>query len=127
VAWIEEGLALHRELGNKQGLGNKLSDLGRISHEADDAGAAVRHYAESLHWLWEGGDAWYLAGPIEGLASVALDAGHVGQAARLLGAATALRERSGHTTYLTPRLQTVRAAREHRFTRRTPPAAGWHD
>ena len=47
-AWIEEGLALHRELGNKQGLGNKLSDLGRVSHEAGDAPAAARHYAESL-------------------------------------------------------------------------------
>jgi DNA-binding CsgD family transcriptional regulator len=38
---------------------------------------------------------WYLASPIEGLAAVALEAGQVGQAARLLGAATALRERSG--------------------------------
>ena len=28
-AWIEEGLALHRNFGSKQGLGNKLSDLGR--------------------------------------------------------------------------------------------------
>ena len=52
-AWIEEGLALHHELGNKQGLGNKLSDLGRLSHEAGDAPAAARHYAESLRQLWE--------------------------------------------------------------------------
>jgi non-specific serine/threonine protein kinase len=94
-AWIEEGLALHREFGNKQGLGNKLSDLGLVSHEAGDVGAAARHYAESLHWLLEGGDVWFLASAVEGLAAVALDSGHAVQAARLLGAAAALRERSG--------------------------------
>ena len=65
-AWIEEGLALHREFGNKQGLGNKLSDLGLVSHEAGDTRAAARHYAESLHWLWEGGDVWYLASAARG-------------------------------------------------------------
>jgi DNA-binding CsgD family transcriptional regulator/tetratricopeptide (TPR) repeat protein len=94
-AWIAEGLALHRELGNKQGFGNKLSDLGLASHEAGDVPAATRHYAESIRWLWESGDVWYLASPIGGLAVVALDAGHPEQAARLLGAAGILRERSG--------------------------------
>ena len=94
-AWIEEGLALHREFGNKQGLGNKLSDLGLVSHEAGDTRAAARHYAESLHWLWEGGDVWYLASALGGLAAVALDAGQASEAAQLLGAAAALRERSG--------------------------------
>ncbi len=114
AAWIEEGLALHRLSGNKQGLGNKLSDLGRVSHEAGDAPTAARHYAESLRWLWEGGDAWYIAGPIEGLATVALDAGQAQQAARLLGAATALRERSGGAIWPAERgrlERTVAAAR----------------
>jgi predicted ATPase/DNA-binding CsgD family transcriptional regulator len=95
AAWIEEGLALHREFGNKQGLGNKLCDLGLVSHQTGDARAAARHYAESLHWLWEGGDVWYLASALEGLAAVALDAGQAGEAAQLLGAAAAVRERSG--------------------------------
>ncbi|MCD6033259.1 MAG: transcriptional regulator, LuxR family, partial [Thermomicrobiales bacterium] len=94
-SWIEEGLALHREFGNKQGLGNKLSDLGLVSHEAGDMQAAARHYAESLRWLWEGGDVWYLASALEGLAAVALDTGQAAEAAQLLGAAAALRERSG--------------------------------
>nr|MBA3416396.1 AAA family ATPase [Chloroflexia bacterium] len=52
-AWTAEGLALHRELGNKQGLGNKLSDLGVVRHEAGDVPGAARHYVESLHWLQE--------------------------------------------------------------------------
>jgi predicted ATPase/DNA-binding CsgD family transcriptional regulator len=94
-AWIDEGLALHREFGNKQGLGNKLSDLGLVSHQAGDTRTAARHYAESLHWLREGGDVWYLASALEGLAAVALDAGQAGEAAQLLGAAAAVRERSG--------------------------------
>ena len=94
-AWIEEGLALHQEFGNKQGFGNKLCDLGLVRHEAGDTRAAARHYAESLRWLWEGGDVWYLASALEGLAAVALDAGQASEAAQLLGAAAALRERSG--------------------------------
>lgn len=94
-AWIAEGLALHRELGNKQGIGNKLNDLGMISQQAGDAQTAARQYAESLRWLVEGGDAWFLVSPIEGLASIAVQAGQARPAARLLGAAAALREWSG--------------------------------
>lgn len=98
-AWIEEGLALHRKRGNKQGIGNKLSDLGRVSHEAGDIATAASNYSESLHWLMAGGDAWYLASPIEGLADIAIDTGAARAAARLLGAAAVLRERSGGTVW----------------------------
>ncbi len=95
AAMIEEGLALHRELGNKQGVGNKLSDLGILKHDAGDEAAATRYYAESLRLLWEGGDTWYLATPVAGLAAIAMSAGKAAQASRLLGAAAALRSRSG--------------------------------
>jgi non-specific serine/threonine protein kinase len=98
-AWVEEGLELHRAHGNNLGLGNKLSDLGRISYEAGDLPAAARLYAESLRWLLEGGDTWYLASPVEGLAAIALATGQATPAARLLGAAAALRERSGATVW----------------------------
>jgi len=108
-AWIAEGLAIHREFGNNQGLGNKLSDLGLSSHEADDVTTATRHYLESLHRLWEGGDAWYLASPLEGLAAVAVESGQTEQAARLLGAAGALRERSGGTVWPDERARLERA------------------
>ena len=53
--------------------------------------------------LWEAGDTWYPASPVEGLAAVALDAGQPRRAARLLGAAAALRERSGSTIWLPER------------------------
>ncbi len=95
AAMIEEGLALHREHGNMQGLGNKLSDLGLRRHDEGDVGAALRHYVESVRLLREGGDTWYLASPVAGLAAIALTFGHPLLAARLIGAATALRERSG--------------------------------
>jgi non-specific serine/threonine protein kinase len=116
AAWIEEGLELHRQLRNKQGLGNKLADLGRVSHEAGDVPAAARHYAESLHWLWEGGDTWYLAGPLEGLATVALDTGEAAQSARLLGAAAGIRERSGSTIWPAERKRLERAVAATRAT-----------
>jgi DNA-binding CsgD family transcriptional regulator len=113
-ALIEEGLALHREFGNKQGLGNKLCDLGLVSHQAGDTRAAARHYAESLRWLWEGGDVWYLASALEGLAAVTLDTGQAGEAAKLLGAAAAVRERSGGAVWPDERerlAHSVKAAR----------------
>jgi DNA-binding CsgD family transcriptional regulator len=94
-AWIEEGLALHRELGNQQGIGNKLNDLGMISQQAGDLQTAARQFAESLRWSLAGGDAWYLVSPIEGLAAIAAQAGEARAAARLLGAASALRAWSG--------------------------------
>lgn len=113
-AMIDEGLALHRELGNKQGLGNKLSDLGIVRHDAGDEVAAMQHYLEGLRLLWEGGDTWYLAIPIAGLAAIALNSGQATRAARLVGAATALRERSGSSLWPKERVrfeQTVARAR----------------
>ena len=78
-----------------QGLGNKLTDLGIAEHDAGNEQAAARYYQESLQLLWEGGDTWYLAGPLSGLAAIASAAGSLRQAARLIGAASALREKSG--------------------------------
>jgi len=96
---IDEGLALHRELGNKQGLGNKLSDLGIVRHDEGDEATAMQHYLEGLRLLWEGGDTWYLAIPVAGLAAIALSSGQAIRAARLVGAAMALRERSGSSLW----------------------------
>jgi non-specific serine/threonine protein kinase len=113
-AMIEEGLAIHRELGNKQGLGNKLSDLAILRHDAGDEIGATRHYVESIQLLWEGGDNWYLASPLGGLAAVAIGIGRAEPAARLIGAADALRERSGAALWPKERAryeQTVAGAR----------------
>jgi non-specific serine/threonine protein kinase len=98
-AWIAEGLALHVANGNKQGAGNKLSDLGILKHDAGDEDAAAGHYAESLRLLVESGDRWYLATPAAGIAAIAAARGRAREAARLLGVATALREMSGGTLW----------------------------
>ena len=92
---MAEGMQLHRELGNKQGLGNKLSDIALMKHAAGDEAGATRNYAEGIRLLRESGDTWYLATPVGGLAAVAMSAGRPVQAARLIGAAGAMRERSG--------------------------------
>jgi ATP/maltotriose-dependent transcriptional regulator MalT len=111
---IDEGLALHREVGNKQGVGNKLSDLGwlRLSQKGRSEAIATRHFMESVRLLWEGGDVWYLANPVAGIAVLVMGAGATGraeQAARLLGAATTLWERSGSTIPPTDRAHLVQA------------------
>jgi DNA-binding CsgD family transcriptional regulator len=103
IAMIEEGLALQFRFGNKQGAGNKLSDLAIFRHDQGDLAAAAAHYAESVRLLWESGDRWYLASPIAGVAALALDAGKVDEAARLLGAAEACWERGAGTLWPTER------------------------
>jgi predicted ATPase/DNA-binding CsgD family transcriptional regulator len=113
-ALMAEGLQIHRELGNKQGLGNKLSDIALMKHASGDEASATRNYAESIRLLREGGDTWYLATPVGGLAAVAMNAGRPVQAARLIGAAGAMRERSGAALWPQERerfLQTESAAR----------------
>ena len=92
---IEEGLAIHQELGNKQGAGNHFSDMGFDAlNEGDVLGATV-NFGQSVRLHWEGGDRWYLASPIAGLAVLAASSGRATAAARLIGASSAIRERSG--------------------------------
>jgi DNA-binding CsgD family transcriptional regulator len=112
---IEEGLALHRELGNKQGAGNHLSDMGFDALNEGDLLAATRNFDESVRLHWEGGDRWYLASPITGLAAIAVGRGMAAAAARLIGASSAIRERSGAPLWPDEQAhfeRTVTAARE---------------
>lgn len=95
MALVEEGLAIHRALGNKQGIGNTLSDLGFDALDRGDLTTGAQHLSESLRQLWESGDSWYLANPLEGIATIAVEIGQFARAAHLIGAASYLRERSG--------------------------------
>jgi DNA-binding CsgD family transcriptional regulator len=96
---IKEGLALHREVGNEFGEAVYLEALGMVVQAAGDEEAATRYYSESLRRLSEligtRDGAWWLARPLAGLASTTAARGQPGRAARLLGAAEALRERGG--------------------------------
>jgi DNA-binding CsgD family transcriptional regulator len=94
AASIEEALAVDREHGDRYMAGVRLSDLGVLFHDRGDTAEAARCYAESARLLWEAGGAWYMASPVAGLAAI-IAPRNPPAAARLIGAADALRERSG--------------------------------
>jgi predicted ATPase/DNA-binding SARP family transcriptional activator len=91
----EEGLGLFRELGNKWNIATCLNNLGGIALDQADYAEARERYAESLLLLQELGDKDAIAGCLEGLAGVAGGCGLAEQAARLYGAAEAIRAAIG--------------------------------
>jgi predicted ATPase/DNA-binding CsgD family transcriptional regulator len=94
AAYIEEALALDRSRGDRYLAGVRLSDRGVIAHDAGDEETASRSYADSVRFLFEVGGGWYLGSPVAGLAALSVSRDPA-RSARLLGAAEALRERSG--------------------------------
>jgi predicted ATPase/DNA-binding CsgD family transcriptional regulator len=109
LALSEEALRLSRGLGDEVGMAEALNALGGSARALGDEGRAIASYHESLRlWRepdrqgtgdgdWRGvqGTNLAVAESLSGLAAVAQVAGQPEQAARLLGAASALRETSG--------------------------------
>lgn len=94
-ALYQESLALRRQLGEKVGIGYSLMRLGNMALQQGDSRGAYHHYAESLQLFDELGDREHLAYCLEAIAEVAACEGSVETAARLWGAASALREAMG--------------------------------
>jgi DNA-binding CsgD family transcriptional regulator len=95
AAYYEEAIALDRRLGYKRGLAIKLdllADTARLRGKLDQARALQ---LESLGLWRELADPIDVAGCLEGFASLAAASGGVDAAARLLGAAAALRDKVG--------------------------------
>ncbi len=99
---IEESLALHKALGNRQGIGYTSTTFGWYSLSQGDYVAARAHYEKGLAIMIELDDKWFVAVSLEGLAIAAVEqssteASLAGAlwAARLWGAAQALREAIG--------------------------------
>jgi predicted ATPase/DNA-binding CsgD family transcriptional regulator len=90
-----ESLALWRELGDRWGVAASLHDLARVTGRLSDGRRAAGLLAESLALFTELGVRQGTAACLEGLAAVALAADRPLDAARLLGAAEALREAIG--------------------------------
>lgn len=88
----EESLALQREIGQKRAIASSLNLLGKVAHCQCDDAAARAHYQEGLALWQETGDKRHLAACLEGLAGVAGAEGRPELAARLFGAAAALRD-----------------------------------
>ncbi len=92
----EEAAELFRERGYKGGLGMVLDNLGWAALLQGDHKRAKTSYEESLSLSKELGERMTAAESLEGLACVAGTRGEAERAAKLFGAAEALREAVGY-------------------------------
>jgi predicted ATPase/class 3 adenylate cyclase/DNA-binding CsgD family transcriptional regulator len=94
---IEESLAIARGLGDRRTIAKGAYFLGDAFSGLHDHAAARALYEESLSLSIELGDRWVSTISLEGLARTAAATGQLEAAARLLGAADALRDATGAT------------------------------
>jgi predicted ATPase/Tfp pilus assembly protein PilF len=90
-----ESLAIERTLGNKRGVAASLNNLGLLAHRQGDYTRAVALQAECLEIMRELGDQSGLITCLEDVAGLTVTLASAEQAARLFGAAAALREALG--------------------------------
>jgi non-specific serine/threonine protein kinase len=109
-ARYEEGLAVAREYGHVHDVGYALRGLGHLARVQGDYGRATGLLKESLGILAQLKDRRCTPLCVEGLACVASELGQVERAARLFGAAEALREAIGVTLLPAERADHDRAA-----------------
>ncbi len=95
VALYREGLTLRRELEHRLGVAMSLNNLGSALLEQGDAAEAGAQLRESLALFRDLQDRRGLAECLAGLAAMASAAGRLQEAARLGGAAAALRGAHG--------------------------------
>jgi DNA-binding CsgD family transcriptional regulator len=95
AAYLEEGQQGLRALGFSWRLGDTLRSFGDLARERGDYPEALARYRESVALAGEHGDTLFLAEGIAGVASVMAAMGKLEQAARLYGAADAIRLQIG--------------------------------
>ncbi|MGH7428914.1 MAG: tetratricopeptide repeat protein, partial [Candidatus Methylomirabilaceae bacterium] len=91
----EDSVAMRREVGDRRGLAYTLGNLAQNAHERGDDVSARALLEEALTIQREVGDKRGIAYSLERFASLAGANGRHERAARLFGAAEALRERIG--------------------------------
>ena len=91
----EESLAIQRELGHSEGIAGSLNNLGSMAERQGEYAAARQFYEECLAIFRAMGNKNGIAGVLEGFASLAASQERPAHAARLWGAAEALREQIG--------------------------------
>lgn len=92
---FEEALRGFRENGNTYGTAFVLTNLAKVARIRGDYPKATALLVESLRARWEFGDKMGIAGCLRGLARIATLTNQLERAARLFGAAAALREAAG--------------------------------
>jgi non-specific serine/threonine protein kinase len=102
--YLAEALDICREAGDRAGaMALILNQLGRVARNEGNNAEAERHFTESVSVCWEFGDRWSLPTALEGLADLAEATGQAERAARLFGAAAAIREELGVPVRVTGR------------------------
>ena len=101
---LTESLALSEGIGFREGIAWSMEQLGLLA-ALDGDPAAVSLLRRSLELHSELRDRWRMSSVLEDLAAIALAQGNTRQAARLLGAAEALRETIGTVIAPCERLQ----------------------
>jgi len=92
---LQESLAICQGLGDRRTIAKAVCFLGDAASGRRDHAGARTLYEESLSLSVELGDRWISAISLEGLARVAVGTGQPEAAARLFGAADALRDVTG--------------------------------
>jgi len=92
LSFLERGAKLYREVGSLHGIAESLSQLGRVVATQGNNSQAYALYEESLAIARELRHPGLIASCLEGLAQVIVAQGKAVWAARLWGAAEALRE-----------------------------------
>jgi hypothetical protein len=94
----EQALAVARELGTPFFLGRALGEIGRAECDEGRHDLALKHFAEGMTILHGLGNRPGVIESLEGLAGVAAATAAPRRAARLWGAAHALRQEIGNAT-----------------------------
>jgi len=92
---LEQALAVARELEAPWEIGNALHEIGRVECDEGRHDLALTHFAESMNILHGLGDRRGVIESLEGLAGLAAATAAPRRAARLWGAADALRQEMG--------------------------------
>ncbi len=100
-----ESLALFQQTGRKVFIANIRHNLGYIAQHRHDYALAATYFKESLSLFRDIGDKKGVAECLMGLAGLICAQGHPHQAARLFGAAEALREAVGSVLWPANRLE----------------------
>jgi tetratricopeptide (TPR) repeat protein len=92
-ALLEEALTLHKAVGDRRGMALGLYGQGWLALSQGEYTLARSQFEESLTILMSLGHQWFAILCLEGLAATASAQGHLLHAARVWGAAAALRQR----------------------------------